>query len=325
MQRNFKVSIIVPIYNAENTLPRCVNSVLAQTYSNWELILVDDGSQDSCAIICDGYAKNVNRIIVKHKTNGRVGSARNVGLSIVSGDVVVFLDADDELTKDAIETVCKNMDDDVDMLASELIRIPSVSNEVNLESRFFSAEEYATCLLSNYQGRYQGYIGGKVFRKSIIDSTSNLRFDEKIFFNEDRLFITEYICNSKRIKYIDDRFYKYYYSDSSAMASVERDFNPLFVTDLHAFSKMLRCYRQHGFSESVIRANYIGIIESRDNIADMMKRFGVNDVAINSAINAVVKKDVPLSFRLNYYLKKHGFASFHQVKRKINRLIGYGK
>lgn len=92
---NPKISIIVPVYNVENHLCRCLDSILEQTYDNLEIILVDDGSPDNCGAICDEYAKRNGRIVVIHKENGGVSSARNAGLEIASGEWIGFMDADD--------------------------------------------------------------------------------------------------------------------------------------------------------------------------------------------------------------------------------------
>ena len=92
---NIKVSVIVPLYNAEKFAKRCIESVLKQTFQNYELILVDDGSKDRTGEICDQYAEKESRIKVIHKKNGGVSSARNTGLEIAEGEWVTFLDADD--------------------------------------------------------------------------------------------------------------------------------------------------------------------------------------------------------------------------------------
>lgn len=94
------ISIIVPVYKAEKNLRQCINSVLAQTYEDWELILVDDGSPDNSGEICDEYAKNDSRIRVYHKENGGVSAARNLALDNAMGDYVCFLDSDDYISKD---------------------------------------------------------------------------------------------------------------------------------------------------------------------------------------------------------------------------------
>lgn len=97
------ISVIVPIYNVEPYLRRCVNSILTQTYQNLEIILVDDGSPDNCPAICDEYAKKDTRIKVIHKTNGGLSDARNVGMKASSGDYLMFVDSDDWVEKGAVE------------------------------------------------------------------------------------------------------------------------------------------------------------------------------------------------------------------------------
>lgn len=105
MQKDRKplVSVIVPCYKVEQYLPNCIESIINQSYENWELILVDDGSPDKCGDICDEYAKQDNRISVIHKENGGLSSARNAGMKIMEGDFVTFLDSDDYLHMDTLK------------------------------------------------------------------------------------------------------------------------------------------------------------------------------------------------------------------------------
>ena len=106
---NPEVSIIVPVYNVEKYLPRCIDSILAQTSTNFELILIDDGSTDKSGMICDEYAKKDNRIKVFHKENGGVSSARNIGLDNASGEWLAFIDPDDAVDKEylSLPELCK--------------------------------------------------------------------------------------------------------------------------------------------------------------------------------------------------------------------------
>lgn len=99
------ISIIVPVYKVEKHLARCIDSILTQTYTNLEIILVDDGSPDSCGMICDHYAETDGRIKVLHKENGGVGYARNSGLDICSGDFIMFVDSDDWISTDAVRSL----------------------------------------------------------------------------------------------------------------------------------------------------------------------------------------------------------------------------
>lgn len=105
MQQDILVSVIVPVYNVEEYLGRCVDSVLAQTYQNLEVILVDDGAQDSSGSICDAYARKDPRVRVIHKANGGLSSARNAGIDIAKGDYLEFVDSDDWIEPDAVENL----------------------------------------------------------------------------------------------------------------------------------------------------------------------------------------------------------------------------
>ncbi len=103
MVTEIKFSIIIPVYKVEQYLSNCLDSVIRQSYSNWEAILVDDGSPDSCPQICDSFAEKDKRFVVIHKKNGGLSDARNAGLRIAVGDYILFLDSDDEMAKDSLE------------------------------------------------------------------------------------------------------------------------------------------------------------------------------------------------------------------------------
>ena len=118
---NPKVSILVPIYNVEKYLSRCIESVLSQDFRDYELILVDDGSPDRCPQICDEYAKKDSRIKVIHKKNGGLSDARNIGLDIATGEYVMFIDSDDFVDIDMMESMMNNMiDNNVDLVVCNI-------------------------------------------------------------------------------------------------------------------------------------------------------------------------------------------------------------
>ncbi len=105
-----KISVIVPVYKAEAVLAKCVDSVLAQTFADWELLLIDDGSPDGSGALCDGYAAQDDRVRVFHKTNGGVSSARNLGMEEAAGDYILFIDADDWIEPDACQTLLEALE-----------------------------------------------------------------------------------------------------------------------------------------------------------------------------------------------------------------------
>ena len=99
------ISVVVPVYNVEKYLDKCVQSILAQTYEDFELILVDDGSLDKCSLLCDEYARKYKKIRVLHKKNGGLSDARNAGTAIASGNYITYIDSDDFISKDYLENL----------------------------------------------------------------------------------------------------------------------------------------------------------------------------------------------------------------------------
>lgn len=145
------VSVVVPVYKVEQELPRCMESLLSQTYTNIEIILVDDGSPDNCPSICDEYAANDSRVRVIHKENGGLSDARNAGITVIKGEWFLFVDSDDYLEHDAVEhfiTDLKRIDFDADIAVGVVKEIGldgtiSFQRHTNLEAHaVYSAREY---------------------------------------------------------------------------------------------------------------------------------------------------------------------------------------
>lgn len=142
-----KISIIVPIYNVEKYLERCVDSLVNQTYENIEIILVDDGSPDYCPQLCDEYAKKDSRIVVIHKKNGGLSDARNYGLCKASGEYILYVDSDDYIELDSCEKLVNGMANNVDMVvgAYKELRNNKVIEKRHsnlLQDKIYDAKEY---------------------------------------------------------------------------------------------------------------------------------------------------------------------------------------
>jgi len=125
------ISIIVPVYKVEQYLHRCVDSILSQTYDNFELILIDDGSPDGCPAICDEYTKNDSRVHVIHQVNQGLAEVRNVGVKQAHGEYIAFIDSDDFVSPNYIETLYSGVVDyDADISICSFSKVRSISNEV---------------------------------------------------------------------------------------------------------------------------------------------------------------------------------------------------
>lgn len=200
------ISIIVPIYNSEKTLNRCVDSILQQTFTDWELLLIDDGSKDSSGDICDEYARKDPRIKVFHKENGGVSSARNIGLDNAKGEWIAFVDSDDWIESDYLYYLINIGDYDCILGSLSCHKGRFVSNIVIGDIFCNQNEDVANALfsLNNHLGLFVPW--GKLLKNKII-LNHKLRFNENIDSGEDSLFIYHYlfyinsIYASKKILY----------------------------------------------------------------------------------------------------------------------------
>ena len=200
------VSIIVPAYNAEKTLNKCLDSILSQTFHNWELLLIDDGSTDSSGEICDEYAAKDKRVKVFHKENGGVSSARNLGLDNAKGKWITFVDSDDELLQKSFDIIEKTSDCD--------LILGTYCNHLNNKCRLYKLKigiyTLNNGLLNFYAQNLRhvifNVVWGKFFKRDLI---KNLRFDIRMRIGEDTLFMMKYLNRIKKCAFIDNVLYKY--------------------------------------------------------------------------------------------------------------------
>ena len=212
-----KISIIVPIYNVEKYLPRCIDSILAQTFTDFELILVDDGSPDNCPQICDEYAKKDNRIKVIHKENGGVSSARNIGLDISNGKYLSFVDPDDIINTKYLDLLYNSIDD-ADFVYCEFIRFTDKCNFnelLNSEFDVYTKENVYNCI---YFWSAINPIWNKLIKKETI---GNLRFDNSLKNAEDTLFNFELLKRSHKVIHIRNELYGYFMRNDGAIGSLD--------------------------------------------------------------------------------------------------------
>lgn len=206
-----KISVIVPIYNVEPYLEKCINSILNQTYKDFELILVDDGSPDNCPAICDEYAKKDNRITVIHKQNGGVSSARNEGIKIAKGEFIWFVDSDDYIETNALE-----------ILSGYIEKSPSdlYIFEQGLSGKF-DIDNLNNLFYEHYFKYHFGFAPwNKIYKNSILQSSS-LFFDTEETVGEDLLFNVNYYTKINSLKFLDEKLYHYVIRENSAMTTYD--------------------------------------------------------------------------------------------------------
>ena len=215
------VSIIVPVYNAEKTIGRCVDSILGQQYTDFELLLVDDGSKDGSGAICDSYALADSRVQVIHKENTGVSDTRNIGISRAAGVYLQFLDSDDWITPDATKLLVETARaHDCDLVISDFYRVVGerVSRKGDIdEDRVLTREEYAAHMMEQPADFYYGVLWNKLYRRDIVES-HRLRMDPELSWCEDFMFNLEYIRHAQRFYALQVPIY-YYVKTKGSLAS----------------------------------------------------------------------------------------------------------
>ena len=203
------VSIIVPVYNASKTLRRCVDSVLKQEYADFELFLVDDGSQDDSGTICDEYAGKDPRVRVIHKANAGVSAARNDALDQARGEYLQFLDSDDWLSPDATRLLVRTAQEtQCDLVIADFYRVSGerVSHKGEIdEEGVMSRETFAAYMMENPADYYYGVLWNKLFRRKIVEEY-RLRMNEDLRWCEDFLFNLEYILHAETFAALRETF-----------------------------------------------------------------------------------------------------------------------
>lgn len=221
------VSIIVPVYNVERYLRRCVDSILAQTYPVLEVILVDDGSPDGCPEICDEYARLDSRVRVLHKKNGGVSSARNAGLDCVTGEYLTFCDSDDSYMPDWIESLVTAMErSGADVVVGNNIRVFEDGTQSQVSNHETGVVETATpeskaayCMFQVLRDAHAWEIWSRLFRSGIV-LRNGIRFCETCGnFAEDMGFTLEYALFANRVVSIPEAGYLYCIRGGSMMRS----------------------------------------------------------------------------------------------------------
>lgn len=217
-----KISIIVPIYNVEQYLNRCIESIIDQTMKSFELILVNDGSLDKCGEICELYKKKDNRIKVIHKPNGGVSSARNIGINISSGEFICFIDPDDYIDKDALEYLYNLVQKNNADIACYRMKV--YKNEI-LESniddseqiKIFTGEDILKEYINNTT--FQHSCWNKIYSRYLFED-EECKFAEDIRYAEDALFTHNILMKSKKLVYSNLQKYNYCINSNGVVSNI---------------------------------------------------------------------------------------------------------
>lgn len=202
------ITIIVPIYQVKPFLCKCINSILCQTYKQFELLLIDDGSTDGSAVICDEYARGYDNVKVIHKQNGGVSSARNKGIDIAEGDYIMFVDADDYVSPTMCENLVSYTDESTDIIISGFIE------DFGEKQETVKVSDNICCSVDNLKQNFDLYYRlpllnspfAKLYKRSLL---KDIRFNSNVSMGEDFLFNLECYKRSNNIKFIPNADYYY--------------------------------------------------------------------------------------------------------------------
>lgn len=213
---NSLISIVVPIYNVEQYLQKCVDSLINQTYKNLEIILVDDGSPDNCPKICDEYAKQDSRIKVIHKENGGLSDARNAGMKIATGEYISFIDSDDWIKSEMVEDMYNRIiEDNSDLVSSGVLWVDEdgveIRNATVSENCVLNTEQAMTELIND--GKLKQHVWNKLYKADLI---KNIPFD-KGKYHEDVFWSYKVIGEAERISIEKNSYYFYVQRSESIM------------------------------------------------------------------------------------------------------------
>lgn len=305
MNMQVQVSIIVPVYNIEKHIEKCVESLISQTYDNIEILLVNDGSSDNSALICHQYEKKDKRIKVINKVNGGLSSARNAGIKEAQGQYLVFVDGDDYVHQKFIEKLYLSIRDSSAEIVACGIRI--VNENFENTNRLATGQEYKfdnpfrnETLLSTeverkyYKNKKQGFwyvvAWNKIYRASVFE---NLEYDEgKIY--EDEFLFHRLIRSCKQISFIPDELY-YYVQRDNGITSEKKD-NERFHYLTEIYENRMSCYAKESDVELQILSSekYLRQIISKYHLLDRNNR----KVVQNKYKQVISSVDVGLKYKL---------------------------
>ena len=233
-----KVSIIIPVYNAEKTVERCVRSVLNQEFKDLELVAIDDGSKDASGSILDRIAKEDSRLSVMHVDNGGVSRARNIGLSYIQGEYVQFLDADDYIPMESTKLLVRTMEESgCDLVIADFYRVVGerVARKGSIRTDgTLTLQEFATLMMESPSDFYYGVLWNKLYKRSLI-ADNDLTMDEDLNYCEDFIFNMEYLLHTKTIRPLPVPVY-YYIKTEGSLVTQSMSLSKIVSTKINVYS-----------------------------------------------------------------------------------------
>ena len=319
-----KISVIIPIYNVEEYLDKCIKSIINQSYRNLEIILVNDGSTDNSLSICNRYKKNDNRIILINKKNGGLSSARNAGMEVATGQYISFIDGDDYIDLDMYESIYKIIElkkPDIVEVGVNYIYKDRVDymKERELTVNNIKALEY----FLNRNEIFKAMACNKVYKKEVL---KKIKFKEG-YIHEDAFFTYKVFLNAKKISHLG--LSKYNYVQQREGSIMNESFTKKRIVVLEAFEERSNILKKLGFHNLVNLSDreyletlielYYKFKDSNYNDYNLEKFF---EIEIKKNYNLKMNKTISLNVKLKYilyFINPYLYYSLDKVRRKIGR------
>lgn len=316
---NYLISVIVPIYNMEKYLCRCVESIRNQEYTNLEIILVDDGSTDKSAVMCDEYEKIDKRVKVIHKVNGGLSSARNAGLEIAQGNYIGFVDSDDYIAPSMYSNLFNYVHGKTGTISNVMYKRVCESGEEYLSSVIHTKNEKIKSL--EYLQELLLHVGDvsvctKLFDRKII---GELRFDESKL-NEDLLFMISLLPRFKEIQFVDEVGYYYFERENSISSSYGKS-----VEDMVRNSLVVKEYVDNRYPEMKMEAERFALFQHMGYLMLIPRNKAVKENTLYRNAVQYVRKNTIKNLRNPYLKRKNklillGLTCSPHFMSELNRL-----
>lgn len=328
---DIKVSIIVPIYNVEEYLDRCMQSLLNQTLKEIEIIMVDDGSPDRCPQMCDEYAKKDSRIKVVHKKNGGLGYARNSGLDVATGEYVAFVDSDDYVSLDMYENLYKAIRKwNTQMVVCGYNQVRDKKSEKGIITEMPDAPKAIDAqgdYLTNIIGQlpetdkelYYCYCVWNVLYSNDVIQKNHIRFkSERVYVSEDILFQIEYASRISKVLLLPTAYYNYCYNSGSLTAKYDKKrfdktialygeiYDRLKKLNVHIDNFKLRTQRFLLAKALYTVCDAIKCLPQKEASSEI-KKIGSNETLQKLLVDYPINR-MPMKKRLFYYSLKKGWS-----------------
>lgn len=328
------ISVIVPVYNVEKYLDRCLKSILNQTYKNLEIILVDDGSKDSSGHICDEYAKKDNRVRVVHKKNGGLSSARNAGLRVATGKFVGFIDSDDDIELDMYEKMLNIMQKyDVDFVMADYLRIfnsgSNFKKTIDIDNGYYDKNKIVSDIFPQLIMRGDIEYGPLLSVWHCLYNTkflrdNNIYFDEQVRWSEDNIFSSFVGYKASSFYYMKDQYlYHYYENAGSITTSYKKGAWNVYMTmnqHLHDYFDNISEYdfsmqlKYHAIYYACVCLNQACTLDSKYAINEIQSI--LNDYKLCESFKYLDKNMMSLKLKIQLFLMKYKLSNLLYLKNR---------